>query len=69
MDINMPLMNGIECLCAIKKFSRTKHIPVIMLSSAVEQAEPCCNLGAKGYIKKPSDLILLQKELSRVINT
>ena len=68
MDINMPLMNGMECLCAIKKFPRTKqHIPVIMLSTAVEQAQLCQELGAKGYIRKPSDLTLLQTELNRLI--
>lgn len=67
MDVNMPLMNGIECLRAIKRFPRTKHIPVIMLSTAAEQPQLWQELGAKGYIKKPSDLTLLQTELNRVI--
>lgn len=67
MDVNMPLMNGIECLCAIKRFPRTEHIPVIMLSTSVGHAQLWKELGAKGYIKKPSDLTLLQTELNRVI--
>jgi len=67
MDVNMPLMNGVECLRIIKRFPRTKHIPVIMLSTAVEQPQLWQELGAKGYIKKPSDLTLLQTELNRVI--
>lgn len=68
MDINMPLMNGIECLCAIINIPRISHIPVIMLSTAAEQAELCCKSGAKGYIKKPDDIALLEAELSRVVN-
>jgi CheY-like chemotaxis protein len=50
-----------------KKFPANKHIPVIMLSTTVEQAQLCQELGAKGYVQKPSDLTLLQTALSRVI--
>ena len=67
MDINMPLMNGIECLRALINIPRISHIPVVMLSTAVEQAEFCCRLGAKGYIKKPADITALQAELNQVI--
>jgi CheY-like chemotaxis protein len=68
MDINMPLMNGIECLRALINIPRISHIPVVMLSTAVEQAEFCCRLDAKGYIKKPNDVAVLQAELTQVIN-
>ena len=67
MDINMPLMNGVECLRALKNIPQISYIPVIMLSTAVEQAEFCCRLGAKGYIKKPADITALQAELNQVI--
>lgn len=67
MDINMPLMNGVECLCALINSPRISDIPVIMLSTAVEQAEFCCRLGAKDYIKKPADITALRAELNRVI--
>ena len=66
MDVNMPIMNGIECLYALTNFPRTKYIPVIMLSTGIGQAQFCLELGAKGYLKKPSNLTLLQTELSRV---
>jgi CheY-like chemotaxis protein len=68
LDFNMPFMNGIQCLCEIKKFPRTKDIPVIMLSSALEQAELSRELGAKGFIKKCDDVTTFRKELHRVIN-
>lgn len=68
LDFDMPLMNGIECLRGIKKLSRTKDIPVIMLSGAIEQAEFSRELGAKGFIKKSDDITVLRKELDRIIN-
>lgn len=68
LDFNMPLMNGTECLCEIKKISRTKDIPVFMLSSAIEQAELSRELGAKGFIKKCSEITAFRKELDRVLN-
>ena len=68
LDFNMPLMNGIECLREIKRFPRTKDIPVFMLSSAFEQAELSRELGAKGFIKKSNDITAFRKELDRVIN-
>ena len=68
LDFNMPLMNGIECLREIKTFPRTKDIPVFMLSSAIEQAGLSRELGAKGFIKKCSEITAFRKELDKVIN-
>ena len=68
LDFNMPVMNGIECLTNIKKLAVTKDIPVVMLSGAFEQAELSRRLGAKGFIKKSSDIHELQKELQRTLN-
>ena len=67
ININMPLMNGIECSCALINIPRISHIPVIMLSTEVDQVEFCCWLEQKGYIKKPADITALQTELNRVI--
>src|ERR1700712_5338707 len=33
IDVNMPKMNGIECLVEIKKISRFKNIPVYLYST------------------------------------
>ena len=68
LDFNMPLMNGMECLREIKKLPRTKDIPVFMLSNAFEQADLSRELGAKGFIKKCSEITAFRKELDRVIN-
>ena len=36
LDMNMPKMNGQECLEVIKKENNLKHIPVIIFSTAGE---------------------------------
>lgn len=68
MDINMPVMNGIECLTEIIKSPQIKNIPVIMLSSDTGKTELTRTLGAKAFIKKPSDSKRLQELLEQHIN-
>ena len=33
LDINMPIMNGFECLDALKKSEQTRDVPVIIVTS------------------------------------
>lgn len=68
IDMNMPRMNGQQCLAEIKKIDRLKHIPVYMYSTASdpESLEENKRLGAKDFIVKPSnvqDLISILKEI------
>ena len=66
-DINMPVMDGIECLSQIIKTPRIKDIPVIILSSVISKTELLCEMGAKVFIEKPNNCILLQKLIEHVI--
>lgn len=67
MDINMPKMNGIECLTEIMKNPQLNSIPVIILSTATGQKEITINLGAKAFIKKPSNGVL-KEILEKMVN-
>lgn len=67
-DINMPFMNGIDCLKEIVSNPHTQHIPVIMLSDSVQHAELAQQLGAKAFIEKPSNCELLREQLRKIIN-
>jgi len=67
-DINMPFMNGIECLSEIKMNPRTKHIPVVILSSSIEDAAIVRHLGAKAFIVKPNNFRMLQQQIEKIIN-
>lgn len=55
LDINMPKMNGLEFLKRIKKQIGLHDIPVIMLTSSLEQqdVDRSFELGISGYILKP----------------
>jgi len=55
LDINMPIMNGIQFLETIKQKNKHTHIPVIIISTEGKEDDVLrgLNLGAKGYIVKP----------------
>jgi CheY-like chemotaxis protein len=56
LDINMPLVDGIECLGFIKKKFPEHQFPIIMLSTAFSQdmINRCYAAGASVYIRKPN---------------
>ena len=54
-DINMPNMNGIEMLTAIKADEKTAGLPVVMLTTEgkAELIQRAKRIGAKGWMVKP----------------
>ena len=67
-DINMPVMNGIECLSALRNNPLTKDIPVVFLSSEIVRTELIFKLGARAFIKKSASGKMLQGQLEQMIN-
>ncbi len=59
LDLKLPRVNGLELLTRIKQDSRTKTIPVVVLTSSREDADlrTCYELGVNSYIVKPVDFI------------
>lgn len=57
LDINMPIMNGWECLKTLKESPYYKDIPTIMYSTsgARNDVELAYSLGASMFITKPDD--------------
>ncbi|TAK61329.1 response regulator [Methylobacter sp.] len=55
LDINMPVMNGVELLRILKHDNRLRDIPVIILTSTDDQREidECYSLGCNLYVPKP----------------
>lgn len=70
LDINMPIINGWECLHQFKQAEHLKNIPVIMFttSSQPREKEIAQDLGAAGFITKPSEFKELKDLLSSAIN-
>ncbi len=57
LDLNMPIMNGIQFLTEIKKLENLSNIPIIILttSSHPELIKQTKALGAHDFITKPND--------------
>jgi CheY-like chemotaxis protein len=66
-DINMPLMDGIECLSQIKKMPAVKHIPLVVLSTDTSRINTLEQMGVRVFIEKPSDLSILKKLIEHVL--
>lgn len=54
-DINMPNMDGLQLLAALKADGISAEVPVVMISteSTPSKVMEAVRLGAKGFIKKP----------------
>ena len=70
LDINMPVMDGWECLSKLKSTDRLKNIPVIMhtTSSLAIDRDTARKSGALCCITKPSDFKILKRMLEIIIN-
>jgi CheY-like chemotaxis protein len=57
LDLNMPVMNGIEFLHVIKADDQLRRLPVIVLTTSEEQQDKInsFNMSVAGYIAKPVD--------------
>ena len=70
LDLNMPVMNGLQCLAAIKKTDELREIPVIVYSTSTrkEYEEESKNLGAMNFFIKPPDFTGLKKYLTSFLS-
>ena len=65
LDVMMPNMDGWDTLKAIRKYEKTKYIPVIMITAVSEEQKVVSGLkiGADDYIVKP---FILPNLLARI---
>lgn len=65
LDINMPVMNGWQCIKALKQDEKYVNIPVIIISTSSHQREMdlAQDFGALCYVTKPNDFNELRQVL------
>ncbi len=69
LDLNMPRLNGKECLALIKKTERFKVVPVIIFSTSKldSDVEETRKLGATLFLTKPAKFSQLVDILTSII--
>ena len=57
LDLNMPIMNGVEFLQVAKHDAQLRRFPVVVLTTSEEQQDKVnsFDLGVAGYMAKPVD--------------
>ena len=74
LDINMPVMDGYEVLERLRAQTHTRHLPVIMLTTAEnpDDVTRCYELGCNLFLKKPVDheqLATLIQQLGAILSS
>ncbi|HEY9047098.1 MAG TPA: response regulator [Ohtaekwangia sp.] len=68
IDLNMPRMNGQECLEEIRKINRLKDIPIVMYSTTVNAnyVTEALRHGATDFIVKPVTIEALTESIAKI---
>jgi len=71
IDMNMPRMNGRQCLIEIKKIDRLQSVPIFMCSTSSDPKviAETKELGAADFIVKPSTLAEFTQTLLKVFQS
>jgi two-component system chemotaxis response regulator CheY len=68
-DINMPNMDGLELLSALKSLDAYKSVPFLMITTegSQEKVMQALELGAAGYVRKPFTPEQIKEKLAGII--
>jgi CheY-like chemotaxis protein len=69
LDVNLPDVSGLDVCCRLRVDARLRHIPVVMLTAAAQQADVARGLaaGATEYLTKPFSPIRLLSLVERLL--
>ncbi|MHC4194718.1 MAG: response regulator, partial [Planctomycetota bacterium] len=71
LDVNMPIMNGLQVLERLKEHPDLKGIPVIMVTVICEPWDiaAASSYGIADYITKPFEITELTEKVAKVLKT
>ncbi len=69
LDINMPVMNGVQFMEKLKRDGLYRHIPIVVISTEGKEEDTvkAMKLGAWGYIVKPFKSEVLYDLIGKVL--
>jgi two-component system, chemotaxis family, chemotaxis protein CheY len=67
-DWNMPNMDGLQLLQAIRRSPQLKHLPVLMITAEAKKENiiAAAQAGASGYVVKPFTAATLAEKLEKI---
>ena len=68
LDINMPFMNGIETLQALKKKRKKYKVLMLTVHNEIEYLLKAVDIGIDGYLLKDSDSSELKRAITSIYN-
>jgi CheY-like chemotaxis protein len=70
MDLDLPVVDGLEAIRRLKADEKTKHIPIIALTAhaLVECREKCMKAGSDDYDTKPIEFARLTEKMDALLN-
>jgi len=70
LDINMPVMNGLQFMEKIKNENIYRHIPIIVISTEGKEEDTlrALQLGAAGYVVKPFKPHMLYELIEKILS-
>jgi CheY-like chemotaxis protein len=71
LDLNMPRINGMQCLEIIKRQKQLQDIPVIIFSTSTNKRniEEVLRLGAAAYLAKPCGMSELVTAIRQIVKS
>jgi len=71
LDLNMPVMNGFDCLAELRKKENLSQIPVIIFTTTSDHhaIRRTYDLGANAFFKKPNEYSTFLTKLRNILET
>jgi CheY-like chemotaxis protein len=68
LDVKLPRIDGIEVLRQLRAHSRTRTLPIVMVTSSDEQEDllRSYDSGANSYVRKPIELAEFQEMVGQI---
>ncbi|MDI6735946.1 MAG: response regulator [bacterium] len=69
LDLLMPKMDGWEVYNQLKEYSKTAHIPIILVSALDKDTQMNKEMDVEGYLEKPFEINELIEKINNVLDS